>query len=266
MKVEVIMSAYNNPRDLKLALDSYVRQTYKNFSICIADDGSESTIEALIKTYATLNIRHVWQEDKGFRKAKILNKAIKTSTAEYIIFTDADCIASSMFIHDHMDQASSSHVVIGVRVYIKKKLSTKLRENRLDPIKLDSGVWLVVQSILGRLTKPEQALRYPDWSLPYLHKIKSSMVEFGSNIAIPMENLIQINGFDEDFQGWGYEDSDLLRRLYLTGLTPKGEFGRCVQYHLQHKVNAENDNALDMFMSKTKEKNIQCKHGINTLE
>ena len=113
--IEVIMAAYNQLLNTKLVLDGYLRQTDQNFSICIADDGSDVGIKNLVVLYQGLglNIRHVWHEDMGFRKARILNKAIAGSSSDFIIFTDNDCIPSKHFIADYRQELKMTFFWLG---------------------------------------------------------------------------------------------------------------------------------------------------------
>ena len=72
----VIITTYNNPAWLEKVLWSYTCQTRKDFEILIADDGSNDETRELIeamRSQVPFPIRHVWQEDDGFRKCRILN-------------------------------------------------------------------------------------------------------------------------------------------------------------------------------------------------
>lgn len=265
MKTEVIISAYNNVRDLELVLEGYLNQTNHNFSLCIADDGSTHEVADLIKKFQQKNlaIRHIWHEDKGFRKAKILNRAIETSIADYIIFTDSDCIPVPNFISDHKNVASETTVIIGVRAYIKKDLSEEFRQSILSITKLSNIPWLLLKSITGDISKVEQVINYPNLILKPITRAKPILSQFGSNMAISKKALFKINGFDEDFEGWGYEDTDLLYRLDKLGLTAIGTIGRCRQFHLDHQMNKRNPNGEKLFKQKQETGKIFCDNGIN---
>ncbi|PSV24287.1 glycosyl transferase [Photobacterium kishitanii] len=259
------MSAYNNIEDLKLVLEGFQNQTDVNFSLCVADDGSTAELANLLTEFnhAAFSIRHIWHEDKGFRRAAILNKAIASSNADYIIFTDSDCIPAINFIADHRNFASLNHYTVGIRVYLKEKLSQNIRNRTLPITQLKNTCYLLLQSIHGNVSKPEQAIYFPDWSLPIVKKLKPNLTRFGSNLAMSRESLLKVNGFDEDFEGWGYEDTDLLCRIEKIGLTPHGYLGRCRQYHLNHKTYPPSQNGRNLFLKK-KEKNIvACINGIN---
>ncbi|MCS6896358.1 MAG: glycosyltransferase, partial [Nitrospira sp.] len=95
MKTAVIVPTYNRPDALELVLHGYALQDDLDFEITIADDGSTEDTRILIerlREQMPFQIRHVWQEDKGFRLAAIRNRAVAVTQADYIIFTDGDCI------------------------------------------------------------------------------------------------------------------------------------------------------------------------------
>ena len=129
MTIAVIISTYNNPSWLRKTLWGYVYQTRQADEIIIADDGSTSDTADLIKTFCcSLPLKHVWQEDKGFRKTKILNEAIKIATSDYLIFTDQDCIPRFDFIATHERFAESGKFLSGGYVKLPMLLSQKLDE------------------------------------------------------------------------------------------------------------------------------------------
>ena len=75
------------------------------FEVIIADDGSTSeTLEMLerLKKEVFYPIIHVWHEDDGFQKTKILNKAIEKCSTPYIVMSDGDCIPRKDFIEQHV--------------------------------------------------------------------------------------------------------------------------------------------------------------------
>src|SRR5690606_11434645 len=93
MRVSVILSTYNQPAWLELVLWGYSVQTHRDFEIVIADDGStQATAEMLerMRVATGLDIKHVWHEDEGFRKCRILNLALVQATGDYTIFSDGD--------------------------------------------------------------------------------------------------------------------------------------------------------------------------------
>merc|ERR1712070_325953 len=99
-----IISTYNSEAWLEKVLWGYQRQTFKDFEMIIADDGSNPTTKALIDTLnssSDFDIIHVWQEDNGFQKSQILNKAIESCNTSYIVMSDGDCIPRADFLEAH---------------------------------------------------------------------------------------------------------------------------------------------------------------------
>ena len=111
--ISILLATYNWPQALKLCLESLATQTDPDFEIIIADDGSTQSTTQLIDSYKnTLPITHLWQEDEGFRKTKILNQAIATAQGDYLIFLDGDCIVQPDFVERHrqLAQIGRAHV------------------------------------------------------------------------------------------------------------------------------------------------------------
>ena len=105
MKVTILVSTYNWPAALELSLRSMFSQTVLPDEIVIADDGSTAETAELInrlKQETNIPIKHVWHEDKGFRKTIVLNQAIAQATGDYILQVDGDVILSPYFVQDHL--------------------------------------------------------------------------------------------------------------------------------------------------------------------
>lgn len=213
--VTLVISTYNWPEALKQVLEGVFIQTVLPKEIIIADDGSTEDTTLLIEETRKrfpVPIIHVWQEDKGFRKTIILNKAIARASGDYIIQIDGDVIPCRHFIEDHIEARESGYFVCGSRV-------------RLTP----SG-------------KPETSHIFNLIRSRFLRKLfyKKYGKDIGThmrgcNLAYWKKDFISINGYNEDFTGWGYEDSELVYRLYFSGVHKKVlKFGGVVK-HIWHK-------------------------------
>ena len=264
MKLEIIMAAYNNIKDMKLVLDAYLNQTDSHFSLCIADDGSRASVESLITVYLELglNIRHIWHPDAGYRRAKIVNKGIQTSTANFIIMTDNDCIPSVNFIADYKKVLHNDKLIIGRRVDLYPSVSDALRSNKLALQRLENPLWLVFQSAIKGLKRPEMGIRFPSFICNIWNKKKRKAI--GANMGLSRKALLSVNGFDNDFQGYGFEETDLEWRLTKQGLVSQTVLGRCTLYHLFHTEKKESKEAELLLQQKKKGGKIFCDNGINT--
>jgi glycosyltransferase involved in cell wall biosynthesis len=134
IKASLIISFYNNVEYLKLIAASLERQSFRDFEIIIADDGSnQESINKVEKLSAKLPfpLKHVWQEDKRFRKNKILNKAVCASSSDYLIFIDGDCVPHSLFIKEHYDHKKEGNCFTGRRVNLSLKITALLTESSI---------------------------------------------------------------------------------------------------------------------------------------
>jgi glycosyltransferase involved in cell wall biosynthesis len=200
--------------------------------------------------YATcLNIIHVWQPDEGFRPAMARNKAIAKATGEYIILVDGDMVLHPEFIADHLDFAQEGTFVQGKRILLdQKKTRTVLTENRST---LSHASWKGKNKILSALWSGRCYMRK-------LHGIKSC------NMAFFRQDCLNVNGFNEDFIGWGREDSEFAARLLHSGVNRRDLSFAGIAYHLFHKecsrvMLAHNHN---LYMQTLSLQSQYCKNGI----
>ena len=243
--ISILLATYNWPQALKLCLESLATQTDKNFEIIIADDGSTESTKQVIDSFVGKHpaaIKHLWQEDQGFRKTKILNKAIAAAHGDYLVFLDGDCIVQPDFVTRHRELAQKRYLVTGSRVLLNesltqellswpkwsfKKFSSGLLGNRLSgginkylplKIKLGNGSWRNYKKFVWRRIK-------------------------GCNMACWKADAEAINGFDETMTGWGHEDADFVFRLQHHGILRKSGSWSTEVLHLFHKINDQSNAA-----------------------
>ncbi len=239
--LDVALATYNEPEFTAATLEGYANQTDKDFTLLIADDGSKDDIRNLVTEYKVrINIKHFYQEDIGFRKAKILNTAISASNADYIIFSDNDCIPSKYFIEDHKRAAKSGFFVSGRRIDCRSGELNQLFFNLQDysDLPFDHTGWLIKNSISKNIKYAETAIRIPYW----LHLLWSKKQKplLGANMAMWRSDFVQAGGFDENFNTYGGEDPDLERRLLArTSAKLKTLRGRAYVFHFYHKSRAQ---------------------------
>src|SRR5690606_32412243 len=128
------LSTYNWPQALEVVFKSIKEQTVLPDEILIADDGSKNETKKLIDSFAAqinVPVKHFWQEDDGFRKSKILNKAVAGSTSGYIIQVDGDCILHRNFVEDHIKAARKGMYLYGARVNILESGVTQVLEDKV---------------------------------------------------------------------------------------------------------------------------------------
>jgi Predicted glycosyltransferases len=242
MNIEVIIANYNKPEFLALVLEGFLLQSDKQFTITIADDGSGPEIAAVVQRYAArgLTLRHLWHEDQGFRKNLILNKALRASCADYIIFIDNDCIPEPDFVADHRAVARPGCFVAGRRVNLGPAVTSQLIAGTRRISTLFQRANLLWLGLRGQVRYAELGLHLP-WLLARLWSRKSRAL-LGANMAMWREDLYRINGFDAAATTYGLiEDTDVEWRLRAVGVQGLSLLGRGCVFHLDHPTRKHND-------------------------
>jgi len=88
--VSVIVTTYNRKKYLKRALDSLLKQTYKNFEVIIIDDGSNDESEKIIFKYLKENSNLKYVRHSNRKNPLSVNTGILLSTGDYITLLDSD--------------------------------------------------------------------------------------------------------------------------------------------------------------------------------
>jgi glycosyltransferase involved in cell wall biosynthesis len=258
MKTSLVISTYNWKEALELVLKSVLKQKMMPFEIVIADDGSKEDTRNLIAQYKAIfkiPLHHVWQKDEGFRKAMIINKAVAKAEGDYIIQVDGDCIMHPSFIKDHLRYANQGMYLSGSRVTIK--------ESHLDSLFKKQKTRLNVLS--KGIKKRGRALYLPLLSTFYKESDGFNLKNRGCNMSFAREDFISVNGYNEDFVGWGREDSELGRRFHNYGLSNRRLKNIAIVYHIYHfeKPKDKLDENHQMEVDAVQNKTVSCKHGID---
>lgn len=236
--ISVIVTTYNWPAALEHCLDSLFAQQDQEFEIIVADDGSAPANQALAQAYCAKSpvpVRYVHHDDQGFRAGTIRNKAVASSQGEYLLFIDGDCICRADFIARHRQLAKAGCFVPGNRVLLSESFTQEVIEKHIPlhqkPLSYFISLWL--QKKINRISA---FIRLPLGFLRELQQTKWQKA-MTCNLALWKNDFLLTNGFDELFEGWGFEDSDLVIRLIHAGIKRKeGRFAVPV-LHLWHPHN-----------------------------
>lgn len=240
-QVAVVVTTYNNPRLLELCLTSLVHQTEKNFVLHIADDGSKPETESVIARLAPEFLHrplHHWHEDLGYRKALINNTVFRSlGDFDIVILVDHDTIAHKRFVEDHlaMHRGKKRALFMGRRIDLGPELSASLTPEQIGEFQQGLSWPLLRSWWRGETRNLSRALRISAPILQILFGRRRVRDLLGSNFSISRELLWEINGYDEDFQGYWGEDGDLFVRARNSGALISGLKSFAIQYHLFHK-------------------------------
>lgn len=268
MKASLILATFDMPRHLELVAAALLRQSTRDFEVIIADDGSGADTKRVIQRFqsqAPFKVSSVWQEHKGFRKCRILNQALRQSTGSTLIFLDGDCVPHFQFVQDHLEYQEPGRYLCGRRVELGPKVSHWLTPEAITRGFFDSLHPRLLQSVLSgetehvnrsfRVTSPK--LR--SWlGMNHVDDLK------GCNYSVARSVLVdQLNGFDEAYEGYGREDTDVEIRLQNAGLQIKSLKGLALQFHVWHprrEFTPSNDSLLEQARA---QKRIRCELGLN---
>lgn len=257
MRIALLITTYNWTEALNLVLMSVQNQSRYPDEILIADDGSTEDTKILIDSFRDkipVPIKHIWQEDKGFRKTKILNKTIIQSEADYIIQVDGDCILHRKFVEDHINNISPNTFLYGARANITSNTVEKVIANNIIHFKPFS-------KLLKKKTR--------SWRIPILSRLYKPQSQFGSirgcNMSYWKKDFIDINGYNEDMEGWGGEDIEFAVRLLSNKINSRRLRYLGIMYHIYHKP-SDNDNISlndSVYQSAVIGKSSWCNNGVN---
>jgi len=272
MKISVIVPTYNRPDKLHLCLLGLSKQSVLPDEVLIADDGSgEETLKTIEQFKESENcrfeVKHIWQEDDGFRKPMIINETVRNATGEYLIFIDGDCIAHKHFIRSHLSYAEPDAILGGKRVDIGKSLSERLQNRRKVLVNPTFG--LVLDSLFNDSRKVEESILIKN---PLLRNLLGRNRIFddgiwGCNFSLHKELFYKINGCDEDFLDGSIEDNDLGIRVLNCGGKIKSVRALAIVFHLWHPSSWNFSDEKYLFNKSILEKRVtlreaRCSNGI----
>jgi glycosyltransferase involved in cell wall biosynthesis len=266
----LIVAVYNKVWYLEYIFAALERQTSRDFEVIVADDGSGPDIRSLVErtaAHASFPIHHVWQPDDGFRKNEILNKAIKVSTTDYLIFIDGDCVPHHDFIRDHLQHREENTLLSGRRVNFSRPITERLTLDDVRTGRIESwSLRLLLDGLFARSSNLEEAIRIEHPLVRrILHRNKPRIL--GCNFSVEKLQLERINGFNEEYQAPGLgEDSDVAFRLGLIGTKLVTLKYLAVLYHLYHPTTRVGSHNQEIYTRVLAQREPICRFGLHTLE
>ncbi len=237
-RARVILATYNQVPFLRFVVRGYLRQTTRDFTLVFADDGSGSEQRRFLQDWiprleaAGIAAEHVWHEDNGWRKNRIMNEAARRAGDErLLIFSDGDCIPPARFVERHLEVYEPRSFHVGGPVRWSREVTELLTEEDVDSGTFETFIEPWHRKWLQRFK------RKSEWGTLFRRKNRPKVI--GLNMAVDRELFEQVNGFDEEFL-WPYqgEDSDLRDRLMRLRPRPKVKvlYTRNDVFHMWHPM------------------------------
>ena len=244
MRLSVVVATYQSPEWLEKVLWGSLAQTHRDFEVLIADDGSADETARTIARYADMGIpiRHLWQRDDGFRKSRILNKAIVAARSEYLVFTDGDLIPRADFVAAHAGLAAKGRFLSGGCVRLPMEVSRVVTRADVTEGRVFSLAWIRARG--GGGARGWTKLALPAFAAATADRLTTTRPTWnGGNASGWKRDLIAANGFDERM-GYGGQDRELGRRLENAGVRGYGVRYRALCVHLDHERSYANPEAI----------------------
>jgi glycosyltransferase involved in cell wall biosynthesis len=244
----IIIGTYNDADILEASLAAFAMQSFRNFELVLADDGSNQNYAPLLEAYAPRiahGIQHVTHEKRGFRKARILNRAIHVSRFDVLIFIDMDCLPHHDFVRNHMTYVAPGTAVLGRRAHLSRDMVPK------PSAILQNGLGFTLASLLRLWMRGKARVIEHGFVSPLFYESSNHSLQ-GSNFSVYRSDLFAVNGFNEEFEGWGKEDMELGLRLEFAGVRLRNLRNKVVQYHLIHDRLPHHNLESDQIFARTK--------------
>ena len=234
MRLSVIVTTYQAPEWLEKVLWGYLTQSHRDFELLIADDGSTEETARLLARYSdeVVPIRHIWQRDDGFRKSRILNKAIVAAGADYLVFSDGDLIPRGDFLAAHATLARRGRFLSGGCVRLPLEVSRAITRDDVETGRAFSARWIRARG--GRASRGWTKLAVPGFAAAAADLLTTTRPTWnGGNASGWRDDIVAANGFDERM-GYGGQDRELGERLENAEVRGCGVRYRALCVHLDH--------------------------------
>jgi len=265
----IIVSVYTDYVALDIILECLKQQTNNTFEIIISEDGESDKIKKCVDNFISeIPIQHLTQKDNGFRKNIALNRAIKASNTNHLIFIDGDCAPHNAFIAAHQCFNKPGIACSGRRLELGENFSKKIRTKKTSISSLTNPFFYLLNMLplsLDNAKNIESGIHSN--LLQFITKNNESRI-LGCNFSCNKQDLIKVNGFNEEYLEAGTgEDSDIDWRLVKSGIIIKKVKFSAIQYHLHHpRSYGISEKNIALFNDTKRSKHYTCTHGLKYIQ
>lgn len=248
MTLTVVVATYEWPEALDAVLRGLADQSERDFEVVVADDGSGPATAEVVERWG---VRHVRQDDEGYRLARVRNLGAREARGDYLVFIDGDVIPRRHFVRAMRQAAVPSWFLAGKRLELDRGLSKRV---------LSEGV------PIQRWSLPHWAVHYerarPLWALTPRDRRRpgrDGVPEFvphadgyGFLLGVSRADFERVNGYDARYAGWGGEDVDIALRLRRAGLRCGWAGPQSTLLHLWHETRKPGTRPNDALLAETR--------------
>jgi glycosyltransferase involved in cell wall biosynthesis len=228
--VTVIVTTFQQPAHLARSLASIAAQrTSRHLEVIVADDGSRDQTPQVVEQFArqsSFPVRFVTRSHRGFQAAANRNAGVREATGPHLLFCDGDCLLPPNHVEQHLAAWRPNTCTSGYCVRLDE---TSTRGITLDGVRRGEFLNLAPAAELRRL-----AVRHVRSMCHHFTRHPRKPALRSTDFSIARVDFERVNGFDEEFSGWGCEDDDLGQRLIAAGIRPVSILNRTRVYHMWH--------------------------------
>jgi len=228
--ISIVVSNFNTLEKLKLFLECCMVQKFKKFEVIVSDDGSTDGslifLDEFIKTNeGIIDIKYITHEHTRYNLSRVRNDGANISKYSNVWFTDSDCLFDSDYLQIMNDL---------ILEYPDALLGGK--RQRIDSCNQYLINSEIIKNDFNKIKELSRQQREPgDYNDDYSGYIGRGVVLIGCNMMCPKHIIVEVNGFDEDYDGYAGEDTDFLLRLTKARKYKFAVCGYLVVYHMEHE-------------------------------
>lgn len=230
-EIALLVSTYQRPEHLRRCLASIAGQegVRGKMEVVVTDDGSQDETLLIVRQFAArarFRVQWTTHPHETFQLARCRNEGVRASTAPYLLFLDGDCVLPPDHVARHLEFRRPGVVVAGDCCRLDEQISSSMT---LDVV--CDGAYTDWASDAERRRLADRHRRVGLYDL-LRHPTKPMLV--GNNVGVWRADYELVNGYDENFEGWGCEDDDLGYRLRAAGLRIASILHLTCTYHIWH--------------------------------
>ena len=267
MKLSVVVDTYEWPDALQAVLFALADQSDRDFDVVVADDGSGPETAAVAKAWnAHLDVRHVRQDDDGYRLARVRNLGALEARGDYLVFLNSDTVPRRHFVRATRAAALPGWFLAGKRLLLSKELSARVLADHLPIQRWSFPHW----ALHHEHVRPLQALTPRDRRRPGRDALPEFVPHadgYGFLLGVSRADFERVNGYDGRFSGWGGEDVDMAVRLRRAGLRCGWAGPQSTLLHLWHETRKPPSRPNDALLQETEASDrVEALEGLRELE
>jgi glycosyltransferase involved in cell wall biosynthesis len=253
MTLSVVVATYEWPQALDAVLRGFADQSDRDFELVVADDGSgPETAELLARWQTVLPLRHVRQEDDGYRLARVRNLGAGAASGSYLVFVDGDVVPRRHFVRSMRAAAVPGWFVAGKRLLLSQELTRRVLADQIPIQRWSFPHW----ALHGSQSSPLLALTPADRRVPGREGLPEFVPHadgYGFMLGVFRSDFERVNGYDARFAGWGGEDVDMAVRLRRAGLRCGWPGPQGTLLHLWHESRKPGVRPNDAMLAETRD-------------